>query len=248
MMAHLEHLRPRTAGRGAGGTSEARPSGSRPWKRTMNATAGSTGFGSGMPGASGLAASPTALRLPMSEEAGKNGVGGDSIAGGGSGWGARRQVAKLRIIFRGQGYRVARRSFSSQVKVREDQDQRGSRAFRTRAKAPMPVAPMLHSGERERRDGRSATTKSPYGVARLSPAELRSALAAVHKRSTWRSSLRRRSVEATSSKRVPWSKSIATSRNAWWSTRRSQARSDRAGTAKSGSSNSRNRHCCKASC
>ena len=28
----------------------------------------------------------------------------------------------------------------------------------------MPVAPMLHSGERERRDGRSATTKSPYGV------------------------------------------------------------------------------------
>ena len=109
MMAHLEHLRPRTAGRGAGGTSEARPSGSRPWKRTMNATAGSTGFGSGMPGASGLAASPTALRLPMSEEAGKNGVGGHAIAGGGggSGWGARRQVAKLRIIFRGERYRVA---------------------------------------------------------------------------------------------------------------------------------------------
>ena len=69
----------------------------------MNATAGSTGFGSGMPGASGLAASPTALRLPMSEEAGKNGVSGHAIAGGGggSGWGARRQ---LRIIFRGEGY------------------------------------------------------------------------------------------------------------------------------------------------
>ena len=70
----------------------------------MNAMVGSTGFWSCMPGSSVLPASPAALRLPRSEEAGKNGVGGHAITGGGC---ARRQVAKLRIIFRGEGYRVA---------------------------------------------------------------------------------------------------------------------------------------------
>ena len=46
-----------------------------------------------MPGSSVLAASPTALRLPRSEEAGKNGVGGHAIAAGGGSLGLRRETA-----------------------------------------------------------------------------------------------------------------------------------------------------------
>ena len=47
---------------------------------------------------------------------------------------------------------------------RTSEDQRRSRAFKTRAKAPVLVVSMLHSGKHERQGGRSATMTSLHGV------------------------------------------------------------------------------------